>query len=188
MKRYFITFILIACSLSENTFGQNNALLKKINLLSRVSNIPFDSCLLMDKDCGDELIWEIASYGKAAINPLINKILDTTYSNFHFPLADGKSIRLRTGDIAYITLIQIIPFQDLPRRNEFDQHICGGYETDLYTYYLPNFSYRSEFQKKIKEAYTQQKLKWIPTSKNELTPCEIEHGIKGHYRDWHWVH
>ena len=183
MNRRILIFILITCSLSQNIFGQDSALRKKINLLSSVSNIPFDNCLLMDKDCGDDLIWEIASYGKVAIKPLINKILDTTYSNFYFPLANGKSIRLRTGDIAYITLIQIIPFQDFPRRNEFDQHICGGYETDLYTYYLPNFSYRLEFQKKIKGAYTQQKLKWITARKNELTPCEIEHGITGHYRE-----
>ena len=153
--RILISIFIISCQF-QNSFGQNNSLLKKINLLSEVSNIPFDSCQLWDKDCGDDIIWEIAKYGKAAIKPLIDKISDTSYSNFYFPDIN-KLTRLKTGDIAYITLKQIISFHNLPKQNEFDVHICGGYEVDLFTVYFLSFSYRLQFQRQIREEYNQKK-------------------------------
>ena len=157
--RFYISF-LIFCSLSLNIFGQNDSIIKKINLLSQVSNIPFDSCLLAEHDCGDDIIWEVVKFGKNAIEPLIDKILDTSYSNFYFPDSYSfvKETRLRTGDIAYITLSEIISFHDLPRNGDFDVEICGGYKTDLFLFYLPDYRYRLDFQKAIRHEYREKKL------------------------------
>ena len=173
------------CLMSKNSFGQNDPLLEKINSLSRVDDIPLDSCLLWDKDCGDAIIWEIVKYGKEAIEPLIDKITDTSNSNYYFRdvYAYRGPIKLRTGDIAYIVLEQIFYFQDIPMRGVFDVKICGGYPADLFNYYLFDFSYRLAFEKAIREEYHRKKLKWIICPKKELTPCEIQYGILGHYRE-----
>ena len=166
----------------QTAFGQNDSLNKKINLLSRVSDIPYDSCRISDKDCGDEVIWEIVKYGKAAIEPLINKISDTTYSNYYL-YGYGNYVRLRTGDIAYITLTQILSFNSLSIMKGLDVDICGGYKVDLYVFYLKRYSDRVEFQKQVNENYHQRNIRWKLMNKMELTPCEIQHDIIGRYVD-----
>ncbi len=181
-KMKTLLFIILISLTQTVVEAQDTALLKRITKLSNVKDIPFDDCNKLYKDCGDELIWQIVKFGKPAIMPLINKISDTSYSKVKFK-DDDKVISLRTGDIAYICLTQIVfvPVAVISKM-QFDVALCGGYQAYFFSH-LSNYSNRLLFQKQLKEYYGKTKLKWEKDDKSFLDECKREHGIFGRYHD-----
>jgi hypothetical protein len=177
-----LLFILLLSLTQTGVEGQDTALLNRLTELSIVKNIPFDDCNKLYKVCGDELIWQIVKFGKPAIMPLIDKISDTSYSNVKFKDYD-KIITLRTGDIAFICLTQIVfvPVAVISKM-QFDVVLCGGYQAYFFTY-LSNYLNRLKFQKQMKEYYGKTKLKWEKDDNSFLDDCKRKHGIFGHYHD-----
>ena len=166
----------------QNNFGQSNLLLTQINVLNKVSNIPFDNSKNPWQDCGDEIIWTIAVQGESAIEPLIKKIADTSFTNLYFKDYSNK-IRLRVGDIAYITLEQILFIPTFTIANvQFDVGIYGGYQSGFFEY-LNSFSNRIKFQKQLDNYYRTNKFKLVLFNKNEMQikACAISHNIKGRF-------
>jgi hypothetical protein len=166
----------------QKSFGQDILLSKKISLLSKVANIPFDRCKEQYDDCGDNLIWEIIKYKEAAIKPLIEKIGDTSYSKAYYK-EDGKIIRVRTGVIAYIALDKIfsVPIAKLTGM-QFDVFICGWYPYGFINY-LNSALIRTQLQEKLRKYYSGTPLKWVTDKKSILNHCASLHGINGHYEE-----
>ncbi|MBS1511462.1 MAG: hypothetical protein JST86_11515 [Bacteroidetes bacterium] len=177
-----LLFVILVSLAQIVVEAQDTALLNRITKLSNVKNIPFDDCNKLYKDCGDELIWQIVKFGKPAIMPLIDKISDTSYSTVRFK-DDDKVITLRTGDIAYICLTQIVfvPVAVISKM-QFDVVLCGGYQAYFFTY-LSNYSTRLKFQNQLKDYYSKTILKWEKDNKSFLEECKRKHGIFGHYHN-----
>ena len=114
--------------------------------------------------------------------PLIKKISDTSFTNIYFK-DYSSNIRLRAGDIAYITLTQILSIPLFKIANvQFDVGIYGGYQSGFFEY-LNLFSNRVKFQKQLENYYQLNKFKFYLFSENvkQTKICALSHGIKGFY-------
>lgn len=179
MRNFMLLFVFVLFGM--NSHAQKNSLTEYLNHLSEVKDIPFDDCEKSYSDCGDEIIWNIVKKGKSAIEPLLEKISDTSYSKVSFE--DGDKIILRTGDIAYICLEQIafIPLFTITKI-QMDALFCGGYQSGFFLY-LQNYSNRIKFQNQLKAYFKNTKLKWEVDNKAMQMECKTKRGIYGRYHE-----
>ena len=162
---YFLTLILLT---TIDGFGQINKLNSQIDSLKYLNDDPFDC---------NSVTWRIISNRKDAIQLLIDRLADTTFTAAKDKCKNGN---LKVGDIAFLTLNHILrlPISIVIKRQT--DVFENGCQPGVFEYIENN---RVKFKEQVQEYYDKKKhnLKWLDFDKSHLTTCYIESMILGHY-------
>lgn len=130
--------------------------------------------------CGDSIFWNVVQLKEKAIEPLIDRLDDTTRSKAFVPNFGGY---WTVGDISYVALQEII--HDIPTFDllpvEFDENGCG------YCAYWKHLragpKNRKQFQKEVRMWYRQyrEKIVWVDENRFSSCDCRGEHPNGGYY-------
>jgi hypothetical protein len=128
-------------------------------------------------DC-NSILWKIVADKKDAIQFLIDKLDDTTITKTKDIC---KKTNLRVGDLAYLTLVFILPLPFYAvTRKQCDVISPDGCQIGVFEYIETN---RNKFKEQVQTYYNgkSKNLKWVQFDSNRLTPCYIQNNIKGQY-------
>lgn len=164
--KLFFSILLILTTI--NGFGQTDQLKSKVDSLKYLSGNPF-YC--------NSVTWRIIANKKDAIQPLIDKLDDTTIT-----LAKDKckATNLTVGDIAYLTLEKVLSLPFFAVTGMQCDVIENGCQLGIFEYIENN---KVKFKGQVQAYYNKKKntLKWRQLDSNHLTPCYIKNDIKGLY-------
>lgn len=165
IKLIFTSLVILT---TLNVFGQTDLLKSQVDSLKYLIGNPLDC---------NSVTWRIISNKKDAIQPLIDKLSDTTLTK---ATDKCKTTSLRVGDIAYLTLKRILPLPFFAVTGMQCDVIKDGCQIGVFEYIETN---RPKFKGQVQAYYDKKKdnLKWRQLDSNHLTPCYIKNNIKGQY-------
>jgi hypothetical protein len=154
--------------LKRLTFSNTDLLKLQVDSLKYISGDPF-VC--------NSVTWRIIANKKEAIQILIDKLGDTTLTK---ATDKCKTSNLRVGDLAYLTLVRVLPLPFMMVTGMQCDVMENGCQLGVFEYIEKN---RSKFKGQVQAYYDKKKsnLKWRQLDSNKLTPCYIKNNIKGHY-------
>ncbi len=127
-------------------------------------------------DCSS-ITWRIIANKKEAIQLLIDRLGDTTLTKAKDKC---KKTNLCVGDLAYLTLIEIMPLPFMLVTGMQCDVIENGCQLGVFEYIEEN---RQKFKGQVQTYYDKKSkhLKWVKYDTEDLTPCHIKNKIIGHY-------
>lgn len=179
-----ITIIVLLFSSLVNAQIDSN---KLVNSLKYVTDMPYicngyyitDEGDTIREGCGNAIYWEVISLKEEAIQPLINKLTDTTQTKAPVRFFGGN---YTVADVAYTALTEII--HDIPTFEllgvKFSQ-ACGYCS---YWWHLNgNIKNRCKFQKAVQKWYQKNKNKLVWIENNNFATCDCfgAHPAGGHF-------
>lgn len=150
---------------------------KQMDSLKFVKEMPY---ICETGICGDKLYWDAVSIGRSNIEPLIDKLDDTTSTIANVVLFGGN---YTVADIAYSTLSEII--HNIPTFDllgvPFDHEGCGY--CSYWQHLNKDFSNRQKFKEAVKNWYHKKKdnLVWVESQNFSTCDCRGQHPNGGHY-------
>jgi hypothetical protein len=165
IKLFFSALFILT---TINGFGQTDQLKSKVDSLKYLSVNPFHC---------NSVTWRIIANKKDAIQPLIDKLDDTTITSAKDKC---KATNLTVGDIAYLTLEKILSLPFFAVTGMQCDVIENGCQLGIFEYIENN---KVKFKGQVQAYYDKKKstLKWRQLDSNHLTPCYIRNGVKGLY-------
>ncbi len=167
------TLLLFSVTIS---YGQ------KVDIKAMIDSLQFSRADTFN--CKAEIYWRIVSQGKEAIPLLIDKLTDTSLTNFRFHC---KKTKLNVGEVAHFLLNEIAYFPAfLVTKIQFDTFELD--ETGQLCWSFYNFlfinSNKPRYQKSVREWYDQEKAKYkaIKISNKDQTECQKQFRIDTYYR------
>lgn len=166
LTKLFLSTLVIVTTI--NGFGQSVLLKSQVDSLKYLSGDPLEC---------NSVTWRIIANKKDAIQLLVDKLDDTTVTSAKDKCKKGN---LRVGDIAYLTLIRILPLPFFAVTGMQCDVIENGCQLGVFEYIENN---RVKFKGQVQNYYDKKKnnLKWRQLDSNHLTPCYIKNNIKGQY-------
>jgi len=164
LKLFFTALSIFAVL---NMSGQTGKLKLQVDSLKFVSGDPLDC---------NAVTWRIIANKKDAIQLLIDKLDDPTLTsakNKH------KAANLAVADVAYLTLIKILPLPFFAVTGmQCDVIESDGYQQDIFEYMEGN---RAKFKAQVQAYYDRKKdkLTWQQFDRNHLTPCYMKNILTG---------
>ena len=141
------TLFFVVCLLSSiNGYAQSVQLQRQLDSLKYVKGNPFEC---------NSITWKIIAHKKEAIQVLINKLDDTSLTLATDPC---KHSRLRVGDLAYLTLKEILPLPFYLVTGMRCDVIEGNCQLGVFEYIENN---RAKFKQQVQDYYNgnEKKLK-----------------------------
>jgi hypothetical protein len=169
MRRPLKILLIVFCLLSTvSLFGQSSRIKSQIDSLKYLSDKAFDC---------SSVTWRIISNKKDAIQLLIDKLDDTTITKANDKC---KTTSLRVGDLAYLTLIKILPLPFFVVTGMQCDVFQEGCQVGVFEYIETN---RKKFKGQVQTYYDGKRgdLKWRQLDSNHLTPCYTRNKINGQY-------
>jgi hypothetical protein len=165
IKLFFSTLVILT---TINGFGQSVLLKSQVDSLKYLSGNPLEC---------NSVTWRIIANKKDAIQLLVDKLDDTTGTSAKDKCKKGN---LRVGDIAYLTLIRILPLPFFAVTGMQCDVIENGCQVGVFEHIENN---RVKFKEQVQTYYDKKKnnLKWRQLDSNHLTLCYIKNNIKGQY-------
>ena len=131
------------------TFGQK-AWSKLIDSLKFVTDMPYMCEDDKGPGCGDKIFWNVVKHRRNIIDPLIDKLTDTTSTKANVVLFGGF---YTVADVAYSCIERIIP--EIPTFEllgvEFDKQGCGY--CSYWTHLRKDIRNRKNFQMAVRAWY-----------------------------------
>lgn len=194
VQRLILYAFCMSFSLSFSYAQTEKEVLEQISTLKDVKSMPYicreaiedpqpiiteNGDTIYFPGCGDNIYWNCVKLREKAIQPLIDRMTDTTRTDAHVMLFGGY---YTVADIAYVALTEIIhgiPTFDL-LGVKFSEE-CGYC---AYWFYVNDgIKNRRKFQKAVQKWYDKNKnmLVWIENNDFETCDCFGKHPAGGHF-------
>ncbi|MCX6318586.1 MAG: hypothetical protein NTW29_14935 [Bacteroidetes bacterium] len=163
-----IGITICVCTIFIHCSNAQTQLQKQVDSIKYLQGDPF-ACTAVT--------WRIIANRMDAIQLLIDQLADSTMTNARDKC---KKTNLAFGDIAFLTLKEILPLPFFAVTQVQCDVIEDGCQLGIFEYIAAN---RLRFRQQVQAYYNRNKnqLKWRQLDSNYLTPCHIQNNIKGIY-------